>query len=75
MEDWNERLKAQYEYDGAMRCPFCGSKHLYIRNRGYNWTYGCLGAIILNIFGLLFGFIGSKKEIWGCKNCGKEWQI
>ena len=56
-----------------MECPFCGSDHVFGYKRGYSWTYGCLGALILNLFGLLFGFIGSDKVIFHCDNCGKEW--
>lgn len=56
-----------------MECPFCGSENVYASKRGYSWTYGCLGAIILNVFGLLLGFIGSNKLECHCNDCGEDW--
>ena len=56
-----------------MECPFCGSEEVYSYKRGYSWTYGCLGALVLSIFGLLCGLIGSDKLHYHCNNCGEEW--
>ncbi len=56
-----------------MKCPYCDCDKLYVRRRGFNWTIGCIGAILVPGGGFLLGLIGSDKDIWGCKSCGKEW--
>ena len=57
-----------------MRCPFCGSKNVHVVKRGYSWTYGCIGALFFNVFGLLFGFIGQDNLRYHCLDCDEEWE-
>ena len=56
-----------------MECPYCGSYNVYCHKRGYSWTWGCLACIVLNIFGLLLGFIGSDKLVFHCNDCDASW--
>lgn len=58
-----------------MVCPRCGSSNYSTHKRGYSWTYGCLGVLVLNIFGLLLGRIGSNKIVFYCRDCGEEWTM
>ena len=56
-----------------MHCPFCGSDQVRCSKRGYSWTYGCLGALVFNIFGLLCGYIGRDNLVCHCDECGENW--
>ena len=58
-----------------MKCPFCGSERVYARKRGYSWLIGCLGVLVLSLFGLLLGFIGRDKLRYHCNDCGQEWIV
>ncbi len=58
-----------------IHCPKCGSTNCSYHTRGYNWGWGCLGFLFLNVLGLLFGCLGHNKKICRCKDCGKHWEM
>lgn len=56
------------------RCPKCGSTQVQAFNKGFGLGKAVGGGILLGGVGLLGGFIGSKKVMVGCLNCGHKWQ-
>ena len=57
-----------------MKCPFCGSEHVHAEKRGYSWTIGLLSCLVLSLFGLFCGYIGSDKLVYSCDECGEKWK-
>lgn len=58
---------------GVNCCGRCLSPSLSVRKKGFNWGYALLGFFFLPVFGLLFGYCGSKKNVYTCRNCGFTW--
>lgn len=56
-----------------VRCPKCGSDQISANQQGYGWVKGLIGGAVAPR-GLLAGFIGSRKVIVTCLNCGKQWK-
>ena len=70
------RLKTKtYMAQKNLHCPQCGGTNCSYYHRGYSWGGGCIGFLLLNVVGLLFGFIGYNKKICHCKDCGKRWEM
>ena len=58
-----------------IHCPKCGGTNCTYHTRGYSWGKGCLGFLLLNVFGLLLGCFGHSKKICRCNDCGKQWEM
>lgn len=58
-----------------IHCPKCGGTNCSSHRKGFNWGLGCLGFLFLNILGLLLGWIGSRKRVCYCHDCGKNWEM
>lgn len=59
----------------AACCPRCRCTSIRAAKRGYRFGLGLLGFLLLPVFGLLLGFIGSKKLRCTCLQCGYRWDI
>lgn len=55
-------------------CPKCKSEHITANKKGYGAAKGLGGLVLTGGVGLLAGFIGSKKVLLTCLNCGKQWK-
>lgn len=53
-------------------CPRCGSRETYSRRRGFRWGLALLGFFLIPVWGLLLGFIGSRKTVPYCPHCKKN---
>ena len=53
-------------------CPRCGSRDAYSRRRGFRWGLAIFGFFLIPVWGLLLGFIGSRKTIRYCPHCKKK---
>lgn len=56
-------------------CPRCGSRETYSRRRGYRWGLAILGFFLIPVWGLLLGFIGSRKTVQYCPHCKKKFKL
>jgi len=57
-----------------VRCPGCGSTDLTANRKGFGWGKSLVGGVLTGGVGLVAGFIGSRKVLVTCINCGKQWQ-
>lgn len=53
--------------EDGIRCPKCRSNQITANRKGFGWGK----AVTLGIIG---GFIGSRKVLITCLNCGHQWQ-
>lgn len=57
-------------------CPVCGASNndRWIKidesNKGFSIAKALFGGFLFGHYGLLGGFLGSKKETYFCKRCG-----
>lgn len=58
----------------VITCHRCSGTGISLQRRGYSWVAGIIGCLFLPPFGLLFGFIGSKKMCYVCNNCRTKWK-
>jgi len=58
----------------SIKCPKCGSTQISANRKGFGAGKAVGGAILTGGIGLLGGFIGSRKMLLTCLNCGKQWQ-
>ena len=59
--------------DERLRCPWCNSPNLSANTKGFSVGKAFVGGCLLwpiAIFGLLFGFLGSKRIKITCLSCG-----
>jgi hypothetical protein len=59
---------------GAITCPRCGSTQLHAGQKGFGLGKAIAGSLLVGGAGLLGGFLGSKKVMITCLNCGKRWR-
>jgi len=57
-----------------VRCPNCGSSQITADRKGYGVGKAVGGVLIAGPVGLLGGFIGSRKVLITCLQCGKQWK-
>ena len=58
---------------GINCCPKCHNVRLKHTTRGFSWVLGIVGFFLVPVFGILFGFCGSKKPRIQCTNCNHTW--
>ncbi len=56
------------------KCPMCGEVKGWIliddEKKGFSAGKALVGGVLLGGIGLVAGFLGKKKNIYYCKNCG-----
>lgn len=59
---------------GMVRCAACGSKNVMIDSEQSRFSEkkAVIGAAAIGIAGAAAGFIGDKKAVYKCKDCGME---
>lgn len=57
-----------------LKCPKCGSTNLTANNKGFGLGKAAVDGILLGPVGLLGGLVGSKKAVFICLKCGKQFQ-
>lgn len=55
-------------------CPRCGSANLTGDKKGFGLGKAVVGGVLLGGVGLLGGFIGSRKIMVSCMQCGHAWE-
>jgi tellurium resistance protein TerD len=60
--------------DDTLRCPKCGSTQVSADKKGFGFLKAAAGAVLTGGYGLLGGFIGSRKVLVTCLKCGKQWK-
>ena len=60
--------------DGIIKCPVCGSEHVYASKRGFNYRRAFWTAAITDDKGLSFlsGALGKNKIVITCPRCGHQ---
>ena len=58
-----------------LHCPYCGSAKVEQKTEAYNWKVGVLAMCVINIFGLLVGYLVPKNTQCRCHNCGKRFLL
>ncbi len=58
---------------GVNCCSRCMSRNIRFQKRGFSWGRGLLWFFLLPGFGILLGFVGSKKLVYRCHACGHKW--
>lgn len=53
-------------------CPYCGSRNVFVQEKGYSVGKGVLGVITFGLIGGLAGLHGSKRLVWRCANCQRQ---
>jgi len=56
------------------KCPKCKSGSIAAGKSGFGLGKALVGGVALGGFGLLAGFVGSKKVLVSCLNCGHNWK-
>jgi tellurium resistance protein TerD len=81
MKAWNDEQRQKAElYQSTYnknepKCSKCGSKSITAGNKGFGVGKAAAGAVLLGPVGLIGGFIGSKKTVVTCLNCGHKWEV
>ena len=59
---------------GTVRCAACGSKNVMIDHEQSNFSTkkAVIGTAAIGVLGATAGFIGDKKAVYKCKDCGME---
>ncbi len=57
-----------------LKCPSCGSTQLHAGDKGFGLGKAIAGRVLVGTIGLLGGFIGHKKIVITCLECGYKWQ-
>lgn len=57
-----------------LTCPKCGSAYLTGDKKGFGLGKAVVGGVLLGGVGLLGGFIGSRKIMVSCMQCGHAWE-
>lgn len=77
IKQMKEQIKAEqkerinkYKKEGIPYCPKCHSTHLKAQRKGFGVTKAAIGLCLTAPYGLLAGFIGSRKIELICLNCG-----
>jgi len=61
--------------DLVVSCPKCGSTQVVGGDKGFGLGKAAVGGVVTGSpIGLLGGFIGSKKAMVSCMNCGNRWE-
>ncbi len=61
--------------DIVVSCPKCGSTQVSGGEKGFGLGKAAVGGVVTGSpIGLLGGFIGSKKAMVSCMNCGNRWE-
>lgn len=55
-------------------CPKCGSAYLTGDKKGFGLGKAVVGGVLLGGVGLLGGFVGSRKIMVSCMQCGHAWE-
>jgi len=66
--------RAPAPVDEQVKCPKCGSTQITADKKGYGVGKAVGGLLLAGPTGLLGGFIGSRKVLITCLNCGKQWK-
>lgn len=81
MKQMKEQIKAEqkekitkYKKEGIPYCPRCHSTHLTAQRKGFGLIKAVIGLILIAPYGLLAGFIGSRKIELICLNCGHRFK-
>ena len=64
------------EFDGqSLRCPNCGSRQVYVGEKGFSVKRAAVGGLLLGGIGLLAGLTGSKNVRITCLDCGHKFTV
>lgn len=58
----------------VLKCPKCGSTNFTAVSKGFGLGKAAAGGLLLGPVGLLGGLFGSKKPLFTCLNCGKQFK-
>ena len=80
-EDWMNRIspinvdvKKESVKSITLKCPECNSDQLTSNKKGFGLGKAVVGGLLTGGIGLLGGFIGSRKVLLTCLNCGNSWK-
>jgi serine/threonine-protein phosphatase 6 regulatory ankyrin repeat subunit A/serine/threonine-protein phosphatase 6 regulatory ankyrin repeat subunit B len=63
-------VQNNYSSSSTLECPRCGSTQITSNTKGFSLGEAAVGGAFLGPVGLLAGFIGNKKVLLTCLNCG-----
>ena len=55
-------------------CPKCKSPHITGIKKGFGIGKALVGGVLTGGVGLLAGFLGSRKVLVTCMQCGHSWE-
>lgn len=67
-------VQTPFPYAPQGLCPRCHGMQVVVTRRGFSWGWGLFGFFMIPGFGLLLGFLGSKKPRMKCLSCNHKWK-